>query len=74
LALSVSAAVVLVLAAPAASASFTPAQEAQMRQAVESWSAELGYPGIVAGVWQDGVGSFETVVGVADRASGRPLP
>jgi hypothetical protein len=40
---AVSAAVVLVLAAPAASASFTPAQEApQMRQAVESWYILLG--------------------------------
>jgi D-alanyl-D-alanine carboxypeptidase len=67
------AAVVLTLSSSSAPASFTPAQEAQMHQAVELGSAELGYPGIVAGVWQDGVGSFEAAVGVADRASGRPL-
>jgi D-alanyl-D-alanine carboxypeptidase len=66
-------AVVLLLAASSASASFTPAQEAQMRQAVEHWRSTLGYPGILAGVWQDGVGSFETAVGVANRKTGRPV-
>jgi D-alanyl-D-alanine carboxypeptidase len=64
---------ILMFSSSSASASFTPAQETQMRQAVEAGSALLGYPGIVAGVWQDGVGSFEAAVGVADRASGRPL-
>jgi D-alanyl-D-alanine carboxypeptidase len=67
------AAVVLTLSPSSAPASFTPAQQAQMQHAVELGSAMLGYPGIVAGVWQDGVGSFETAVGVADRASGGPL-
>ena len=67
------AALVLVLSPSSAPASFTPAQQAQMRQAVEFWRVTFGYPGIAAGVWQDGVGSFEMAVGVADRASGRPL-
>ena len=67
------AALVLVLLPSSAPASFTPAQQAQMVQNLETARVTFGYPGVAAGVWQDGVGSFEMAVGVADRASGRPL-
>jgi D-alanyl-D-alanine carboxypeptidase len=61
------------LVAPSAAAAFTPAQEAQMRQAVEEYASEAGYPGLVAGVWQRGVGSFVEATGIANLQTGAPL-
>ena len=70
--------VVLAVAAVAcvagsANASFTSDQRAAMRHAVESWKQRVHYPGLVAGLWQQGVGSFETADGVADRGTRREL-
>jgi D-alanyl-D-alanine carboxypeptidase len=59
--------------APLASAAFTPDQREEMRAAVEAWKQRVHYPGLAAGLWQQGVGTFETAVGVADRRTGRRL-
>lgn len=44
-----------------------------MRQAVEEYAPEAGYPGLVAGVWQRGVGSFVEATGIANLQTGAPL-
>jgi D-alanyl-D-alanine carboxypeptidase len=51
---------------------FPPDEEAEMQQAVEQYAAALEYPGIVAGVWQQGQGSYVASTGVADTATDRP--
>ena len=63
----------LLVPAASASADFTPAQEAQMQQAVDAYAPAVGYPGLVAGVWQKDVGSFVGATGVANLATGRPM-
>jgi D-alanyl-D-alanine carboxypeptidase len=61
------------LAPPGAEASFSHRQEGKMERAVEGWKHEMHYPGLEAGLWQKGVGSFRTTVGVANRDTSRPL-
>ena len=61
------------LGAASARADFTPAQEAQMREAVEQYAPQVGYPGIVAGVWQEGVGEFVATTGVANLRTGAAM-
>jgi len=62
----------LLVVAPAASA-FTPEQEQELQRIVEDFRAQLGYPGLVAGVWQAGNGSFTTAVGDGVLSTGRPV-
>jgi D-alanyl-D-alanine carboxypeptidase len=65
---------VAVLAAPAtATAAFTPAERAAMRQAMEDEMQEAGYPGIVAGFWAPGRGSFVAATGLAVRRPERAM-
>jgi D-alanyl-D-alanine carboxypeptidase len=63
----------LVLAPAGAGASFSPRQERQMRDAVKDWKQKNHYPGLEAGVWQQGVGSFRARFGFAQRDSHRRL-
>jgi D-alanyl-D-alanine carboxypeptidase len=64
---------ILFTLAPAAHAAFTPAEQAAMRQAMEAEMQQSGYPGIVAGVWVPGRGSFVAATGLAVRQTGRAL-
>ena len=61
------------VAVPSASAEFSTQREAELQQVFESFAAEAGYPGLVGGVWQKGVGSFTTAIGVSRISPGRPL-
>jgi CubicO group peptidase (beta-lactamase class C family) len=63
----------VVLARPAAEASFSPRQERKMHRAVKLWKQENHYPGLEAGLWQRGVGSFRAKFGFAKRHSHRRL-
>jgi D-alanyl-D-alanine carboxypeptidase len=61
------------VAAPAAEAAFTPAQRAAIQQAIDAEMQASGYPGVVAGLWVPGKGSFVSATGLADRRSKRPV-
>jgi len=66
--------VVAAFTAPAtAMAAFTPAERAAMRQAMEDEMQVAGYPGIVAGFWSPGRGSFVAATGLAVRRPERAL-
>jgi len=67
------AAQVACLAPPQAGASFSHREETKMERAVAGWKKEMHYPGLEAGPWQQGAGSFRAVVGIANRDSHRPL-
>jgi D-alanyl-D-alanine carboxypeptidase len=64
---------VAALALPAAASSFTPAQRTAMQQAIEAEMQEAGYPGIVAGLWVPGRGSFVSATGLAVRRGRVPM-
>jgi D-alanyl-D-alanine carboxypeptidase len=59
--------VVLLAAAAPAQAQFTPDQRAALQQAIDAEMAESGYPGLVAGIWVPGRGSFVSATGLAVR-------
>ena len=61
------------LAAPPALADFTPQQRAELQQAIDAEIQASGYPGIVAGIWVPGRGSFVSATGVAVRQDNRPM-
>ena len=65
--------VALLAVAPSASADFTPEQEAELQRAVDEYAPQIGYPGIVAGVWQAGVGGYVATTGVSNLETGRPM-
>jgi D-alanyl-D-alanine carboxypeptidase len=62
---------VAALATPSADAAFTPAERAALQQAIDAQMQQSGYPGIVAGLWVPGRGSFVSATGVAVRQTGR---
>jgi D-alanyl-D-alanine carboxypeptidase len=62
----------LLAAVPAASA-FTPEQDAELQRIVEDIREAVDYPGVVAGVWQEGNGGFTTAVGEGRLSPSRPL-
>ena len=61
------------LTAPAAGAQFTPQQREALGQVIDAQRVSSGYPGIVAGVWVPGRGSFVYATGVAVRRGGQPM-
>ncbi|MCW2952539.1 MAG: putative secreted protease, partial [Conexibacter sp.] len=61
-------------AAPASAvAQFSASQRAAMRQAVQGAMAAGGYPGMAAGIWVDGHGSWVGARGTSGGTAGRPL-
>ena len=61
------------LTAPSAGAEFTPQQREALRQVIDTERAASGYPGIVAGLWVPGRGSFVYATGVAVRRGQVPV-
>ncbi|MEU6928827.1 serine hydrolase domain-containing protein [Streptomyces sp. NPDC046385] len=46
---------------------------ARLDKAIEDVRKKAGIPGVVAGVWMPGKGSYVRATGVADKATGRPM-
>src|SRR5919112_3100601 len=61
------------LTAPSAGAEFTPQQREALREVIDADRDASGYPGIVAGLWVPGRGSFVYATGVAVRRGQVPL-
>jgi D-alanyl-D-alanine carboxypeptidase len=73
IAIAVALAALAALAPSQAGASFSHRQERKLERAVAGWKREMHYPGLEAGLWQQGAGSFRTVLGIASRDTRRPL-
>src|SRR5687768_11901631 len=52
---------------------FTQSEESQMRAAIDEYAPKVGYPGLVAGVWQRGRGGFVAATGTANLRTGLPM-
>ena len=61
----------VLVAAPASA--FTPAQKAAMAGEVQAAMQQIGYPGMLVGVWTQGQGRFIATPGAADAATGRQM-
>ncbi len=60
------------LNAPQAVGAFTPAQEAEVREAIATEMERSGYPGMAVGIWSP-QGAYVTSAGVSDIAAAAPL-
>ncbi|MFF5497438.1 serine hydrolase domain-containing protein [Streptomyces aquilus] len=50
-----------------------PKLAARLDAAIEKVRRQAGIPGVVAGLWMPGKGSYVRATGVADKATGRPM-
>jgi D-alanyl-D-alanine carboxypeptidase len=64
-------AIAAVSAAPASA--FTAEQEQAMAGEVQAAMQQIGYPGMLVGVWTEGQGSFIDTPGLADISTGREM-
>ncbi|MET9372813.1 serine hydrolase domain-containing protein [Streptomyces sp. NPDC002992] len=52
---------------------FGPELTARLDKAIEDVRKQAGIPGVVAGLWMPGKGSYVRATGVADKATGKPM-